>query len=103
MVTVLAYSRGNEKELIVKGHATGSTEICAAVSGIVYALAGWMQNNEEHLKHKPEPYIDLREGDASIYFRGDQCAAAAFDVAYIGLAQIAQTHPEFVTIETKFF
>lgn len=95
MVTVSSYSRDSEFELILKGHATGSPEVCAGLSAIVYALAGWIENNREHIHATPQTVVDLRPGDTCIFFHGDHVAAAAYQMAEIGIAQLAKSCAEY--------
>lgn len=44
MTQVYAERDGQRCILSAQGHATGSVEACAAVSGILYALAGYVTN-----------------------------------------------------------
>ena len=98
MTKVYAERSGNRCILSAKGHATGSVEVCAAVSGILYALAGYLANAVH------ECYIEFYENrvedaDVLLDFNGDECTAAAFEMAVIGLAQIGQQYPEFLRVE----
>ncbi len=77
-----------------QGHATGSVEVCAAVSGILYALAGY-------LKNAPEAEVmtfRLESGDVELDFTGAAGCAGAWEMALIGLKQIAQKYPEQVRV-----
>lgn len=98
MVTVSAYSNDSECELILKGHATGSQEVCAAISSIVYALAGWIENNRDHIIGTPQAVVDLRPGDTCVFFCGDDYAHTAYQVAEIGIAQLAKSYPDYISI-----
>ena len=100
MTQVHAERSGNRCILSAKGHATGSVEVCAAASGILFALAGYLANAIR------ERYIEfyenrMEEADVLLDFNGDECTAAAFEMAVIGLAQIGQQHPEFLRVEYK--
>ena len=45
MTTVwAAVPQRRERAIVVQGHATGSDKVCAAVSGILYALGGYLTN-----------------------------------------------------------
>ena len=81
---------GEVCRLSVDGHATGSPEVCAGVSAVVYALAGYLTNRV------PEAEIRLDSGRAQISCRGQR---AMFEMAWIGLAQIEKAHPEFIRVE----
>ena len=98
MTQVYAERDGQRCILSAQGHATGSVEACAAVSGILYALAGYVTNAMR------ERYVEvytwrMESGDVQLDFNGDDGTAAAFEMAVIGLAQVAQAHPEQVQVE----
>lgn len=82
--------------ICAEGHATGSEAACAAVSAIMYALAGWLlnENGEGAELEKSE----LRAGYAEIIFSGGEAARTAYEMAVIGLMQIAQAEPKRVSI-----
>ena len=44
MTKVYAERDGNRCILSAQGHAIGSEQVCAAVSGLLYALAGYLTN-----------------------------------------------------------
>ncbi len=82
----------------VTGHAAGSSEACAGVSAIVYALAGYLENaRRDRLVNIKEVRLD--SGDARLEWLGQPRARAAFDMAVVGLAQIAEKYPEAVRVE----
>lgn len=98
MTSVYAQRSGNRCILSAQGHATGSPEVCAAVSGILYALAGYLANAIR------ERYIEfygnrMESGNVLLDFNGDDCTAVAFEMAVVGLQQIAQEHPKFLRVE----
>lgn len=93
MVKVYAEKDGNIFTLTSEGHATGSEEVCAGVSAIVYALAGWVNNYASD-----NVVIELESGDARIVFSGGSEAEAAFDMAVIGLKQIELGHKKSVSV-----
>lgn len=72
------------------GHA-GTSESCTAISAILGALAGWVNNNAG--------VFSLEKGDAMIAFPKGNGAETAMDVTVIGLQQVAKVHPEDVSIE----
>lgn len=79
--------------LVCKGHATGSEDVCAGVSAIVYALAGWAENYAES-----DVKTEFESGDALVTFRGGSEAEAAFDMAVIGLKQIEAGHGRYISV-----
>lgn len=96
MIDVYAEKDGRLFMLSSKGHATGSEEVCAGVSAIIYALAGWAENfATEDVK------IELESGDALIVFRGGTEAEAAFDMAVIGLKQIELGHAKNICVRCE--
>lgn len=89
----------DEYELTVHGHAGaapyGEDVVCAYVSGIVQALGGYVLNAEQ----AASPHVVLRSGSATISARGD--LTQAFEMAYIGLLQAAESYPERVRVERE--
>ena len=69
--------------------------MCAAVSGIVYSLLGWLENNSEATDYVD---ADVKDGNVKIACIGSQRVAVAFDMAAIGLEQIADRYPDHVDI-----
>lgn len=99
MTRIYAEMDGPRCTISAQGHATGSVEACAAISGILYALVGYVTNA------KQERYIEfytwmVESGKVLLDFNGDEGTTAAFEMAVIGLLQIAKAHPEQVCMET---
>ncbi|MBR3753363.1 MAG: ribosomal-processing cysteine protease Prp [Ruminiclostridium sp.] len=98
MTKVYYEAEGGRYLLSVKDHATGSPVVCAAVSGLCYALAGYLANAEPQdvavYNRRMEP------GDVLLHFRGDQQAQGAFEAVVIGLLQLEKKYPELVRVET---
>lgn len=96
MTKVKAWSDGQGKyEITARGHATGSVAGCAYISGILYSLAGYLQN---------EMYIHVEEcrmepGDVVLRFQGGAKAEAVYEMTVIGLAQLEKSYPEIVRVE----
>lgn len=72
------------------GHA-GTSESCTAVSAILWALAGWVENNVGAYR--------MEKGGALICIPKCGGAAAVMDMAVIGLQQLARKRPDDVKIE----
>jgi len=94
------YSRnGHEHILLVRGHAgyskRGTDIVCAAVSGIVYSLLGWLENNSEYTDYVN---AEVDDGNVKITCIGGVRAAVALEVTAIGLEQIADRYPDYVDI-----
>ena len=86
--------------LTFDGHATGSAEVCAGISALMFSLEGYLQNHEENLflhsskvDNPGHGYIAFELEDPS----KDICGA--FELVTIGLLQIADSYPEFCQIE----
>lgn len=85
MTKVFIAQDGDELVLTAEGHATGRSDVCAGVSAIVYALAGYALNESA----KP-PMLRLVSGDAYIRCKASANLRAAFEMASIGFKQIAE-------------
>jgi len=103
MVHIEVCAEGERCTLRMSGHADynpGNDIVCAGCSAVVYALAGYVTNAIR------ERYVEvydwrLESGDALLDFNGDGGTRAAFEMAVIGLAQIAQQYPGHVSITEK--
>ena len=91
---------GDLHNLSVNGHAgyasKGQDIVCSGVSAIVYALIGWLENNEENAVFTS---IDEGNGEVTIACEGNENTATAFYMAAIGIDNIANTYPAHVTID----
>lgn len=96
MVFISAVSEGREFVLEAHNHA-GDSKVCAGVSAIIYALAGWCDNEikEGHC------IIELAPGSAFIGFKGGKKAETAYDVTVLGLKQIERSHPDEIVVELR--
>ena len=89
----------NTHTLTVYGHANyaeyGKDIVCAGVSSIVQALIGWIEENY----YKAECIsVDPKEGEVIISCEGGEDIAAIFQMASIGIGQIADIYPDYVQI-----
>ena len=97
-MTRIYAERGRENGrcyLSVKDHATGSVQVCAGISSLVYALAGYLTNATG--VRVTNDLIDT--ADVTLEFWGDQMAVGAYLCTVIGLMQIAREYGEFVDME----
>lgn len=96
-MTTVRYTITEERhELAIFGHAgyakAGEDIVCAGVSAIGYALLGFLRNSTE-----AKGLSTLVEGgNLCISAKGGDRVCAAFEMAYIGLAQISKTYPQYV-------
>ena len=96
MVNVYAEKDGNRYLLCAKNHAPGSDVVCAAVSALVYAFAGYAAN------FAPETYgMQLESGNATIHCIGGDDVEASFITVVTGLKQIELSHPEYIKVEER--
>ena len=87
--------------LTITGHAGyddhGNDVVCAGVSAITYTLLGFLTN---HLDDIESTDAQLEGGHVHIKCRGGgETAALAFEMAVIGIEQIAVKYPKHVTVD----
>lgn len=85
-----------------EGHATGSAEVCAGISALMYSLEGFLRNNPWdifiHSSQMDNPgfgYIMFELEDPSPKVKG------AFELVVIGLQQIEKSYPDYCKVEVK--
>lgn len=99
-MTEIHYFRGDEDhELYIYGHAGFDSEgkdiVCSAVSAIGWALLGFLENNANDTSE----YAYLSDsGKLAICAFASEVVDAAFDMALIGLMQIAKKYPDYVRV-----
>lgn len=100
-MTAVAYKMdGGKCSIAANGHAEGSSEVCAGISAIMYALGGWLVNAAQDGKAKVH-CIKLDSGCAELSATGGEDVESVFSMAIIGLMQIAQAYPQHVKILEK--
>lgn len=80
--------------MVCEGHATGSVEVCAAVSTLVYTLLGYLKNADGVAVENAE----LADGYAEIEFSGGECARVAYELICIGFLQLAMAKGELIEV-----
>lgn len=75
----------------------GSSEVCAAVSGLMYALAGYLVNAERDGKVQVI-CSKMMPGEAEQRWEGSEAEDAAYNLVVIGLMQIAGSYPQYLEI-----
>lgn len=98
MTSIYIEVDGGRVLVTAQGHATGSDNMCGAISGILYALAGFVHNKEREgtatiYAFRAEP------GDFVLHFHADGDAMAAVEMTTIGLQQLEQAEPELIRVE----
>lgn len=76
-----------------EGHATGSVEVCAAVSCLLYTLAAWLTAHEDI-----PSTVRLEDADATVVMIGSACETA-FEMLCAGFLSLQKTAPEYVAVE----
>lgn len=95
MTKVILEQESGSCVICARGHATGSTEVCAAVSCLLYTIAGWLNNNP-----KIGGIHRLDDGDAAISFiTREPSAKTVFEMAKIGFLQLAASYPDYISVE----
>ena len=91
---------GNTYTLVVLGHANyaeyGKDIVCAGASSLVQALIGYLENNDCRAEFIS---VDDKDGEVIISCDGGEEIAAVFNMASIGLEQIAFSYPDHVQID----
>ena len=85
-------------EIIAKGHATGSTEVCAAVSMLMTAIANWnlRYGSGDTLKS------ELKPGYAKVKLRkADPGSKAIWELANVAFHSLAETDKNFLKKVSK--
>ena len=84
--------RAGERRITVSGHAgyapVGQDIVCAAVSALTYALAGYLEETGQAARS------DIRRGYADI--EGAKGCGAAFALVRCGMEQLAAAYPDCV-------
>lgn len=85
---------GDSCSVRCKGHATGHSDVCAAVSCLLYTAAGWLHNTQE-----AELVMErLDSGDAYLLWHG---GVWLYDLLKIGFLQLERAKPEAVAVKIE--
>ena len=99
MTEIICVQNNRHFKLMADNHA-GSTEVCAGVSALLYALEGTLMNHDSAICH----YSTLEPGHAVIEcIAMDELVAEDFRMALIGLMQIREGHPDDIAILQNIF
>ena len=102
MVQITVERDGDKRLLRMKGHANYKDKndiVCAGCSAVGQALVGWCMNYSCHLTNIK--LLDWQRGRITVDATGDDHFKAAFEVAVIGLEQIAAKYPAHVEVTDK--
>lgn len=99
MIQVTYAQNGNHHQLSITGHAgysqRGNDIVCAGVSAIAYTLLGFLENSRDDVE---ELASATASGELSVSCTGGVRAGMAFEMALIGLMQIANQYHDNVKI-----
>lgn len=99
MTEVRLNNKNNVYRIECRGHATGSQETCSAISALVYALKGYIDNGYGGVIKRN---TTIGDGYISLEFSGGAQAEAIFDVVALGLMQLESAYDgEYVKIQEK--
>lgn len=98
MIDISFGSTDSSIRMLMRGHARndsgGDHCVCAACSSIAYALLCWVSNQSMRMNCCVDDgfmYVQL--------FDVSDVSRAAYEVAELGLRQIAKQYPEYVSIK----
>ena len=93
MTQVLLKEHVSTYEIVAKGHATGSTEVCAAVSMLMTAVANW---NQIYGSGDLLP-SELKPGYARVKLRkADEGAKAIWELVNVAFHALAESDKNFL-------
>ena len=87
---------GNRYTVTATGHATGSVEMCAAISALLYALEGWLANSSVNVQEKR-----MDDADVRIVFVGGKSCETVFDMVTIGFLRLQETDRNRIKVDVK--
>lgn len=97
-----AYMEQSGKSYLMRleGHATGRTDVCAAVSCIAVTLAGYAVNAQERAGVTIQA-LEMGDGKTLLQAQGDEQFKGAFEAAEVGLLQLQRQFPQQIFVEIK--
>lgn len=96
MTQVKLTQDGNKYTVTATGHATGSVEMCAAISSLLYALDGWLANSDVIVSEKR-----MDDADVHIVFVGGERCETVFDMVTIGFLRLQETDRERIKVDVQ--
>lgn len=81
-----------------EGHATGSEEVCAAVSSLTLSLLGYVLNEQRRGEALISQQV-LEPGRFYLRASGGDKLRGAFEMTKQGMEQLQNSFPEFVAVE----
>ena len=87
---------GNRYTVTATGHATGSVEMCAAISSLLYALEGWLANSSVIVLERK-----MDDADVRFVFVGGKSCETVFDMVTIGFLRLQETDRNRIKVDVK--
>ncbi len=95
MTRILLTQNGDAYTVRADGHATGSVQVCAAVSTLLYTLAGYLLDNPDITVLEQ----NLNSGKACICFQGGgEVGEAVFNLITVGFLQLEKAEADFLQV-----
>ena len=86
----------DDRRFSIKANEHTDSRVCAGISAILYAVAGWILNNQDILECH---MVRLDAGDAELIWEGADKAETVYELAMIGLLQIEKKYPDEIKIK----
>lgn len=100
MTRVYIERDGDRVLLTADGHATGSEQVCAAVSCLLSGLAGYLQNMQE--EGRATVYrMELAQAQAIFHYFGDEAVMGATELVMLSLAQLELSYGDYIVVEIQ--
>mgnify|MGYP002522054112 FL=1 len=100
----LTQDPGRHYAVTCEGHATGSPEVCAAISCLVGSLEGWVENSPS----ADVQHMEIRPGFVQIVFTpaaGPDSAPlvcqGVYDLLQIGFLRLEAAAPDLLCVERE--
>lgn len=108
MIEIYIVKRKAERSILLEatGHAApeGNSEICAAVSSLVYGYAKVVADTDK--RYFKQATVDVRPGSGTVYTVSEddkryKLMLAALSPVEAALTQLAEKHPEAIQVRIK--
>ena len=90
MTTITVSKKGRRYSVKCEGHATGSNEVCAAISAISLGLALYISAENIKINHSR-----VADGFFELIFTGSKKAQHAYDMAVVCYRALGEEYPEY--------
>ena len=90
MTRITIREDGDVHSIEATGHATGSTDVCAAISALIESLAIYAEKFAEKMITEV-----IEDGNVRLAFKG---ARAGFVFTTMGLEAIAESYPDYLVV-----